>query len=170
MPANFEQLEAEAIRRREAEAGRPWLRVGTALCGQAAGADAVVAALRDALESQGVEARISEVGCIGLCYAEPLLDVQLPGGPRVFYGNFDPGRAGEVVSAHVAGGQPVEELALGYLAPEDAGDDFVPPPGLRGTWACILCALGRTVSRCATRATSTRWTFTSTSRPAVIAP
>ena len=125
------ELEGEALRRRDADAGRPWLRVGTALCGQAAGADAVVAALCDALESQGVDARISEVGCIGLCYAEPMLDVQLPGGPRVFYGNFDPEQAGKVVSAHVAGGQPVEELALGYLAPEDAGDDFVPPQGLR---------------------------------------
>ena len=125
------ELEAEALRRRDADAALPWLRVGTALCGQAAGADAVVAAVRDALESRGVDARVSEVGCIGLCYAEPLLDVQLPGGPRVFYGNFDPERAGEVVSAHVAGEQPVEELALGYLAPEDAGNDFVPPPGLR---------------------------------------
>ena len=131
MPANFEQLEAEAIRRRETEAGRPWLRVGTALCGQAAGADAVVDALREALESQGVDARISEVGCIGLCYAEPLLDVQLPGGPRVFYGNFDPEKAAEVVSTHVAGGKPVDDSALGYLAPEDVGADFVPPPGLR---------------------------------------
>ena len=131
MAANFEQLESEAIRRRDAESARPWLRVGTALCGQAAGADAVVAAVSDALESQGVDARLTEVGCIGLCYAEPLLDVQLPGGPRVFYGNFDPDRAGEVVSTHVAGGQPVEELVLGYLAPEGGGDDFVAPPGLR---------------------------------------
>ena len=125
------ELEAEAARRWDAESMRPWLRVGTALCGQAAGSDAVVAALKDALQSQDVDARISEVGCIGLCYAEPLLDVQLPGGPRVFYGNFDPEQAAKVVSAHVAGGQPVEELALGYLAPENAGDDFVPPPGLR---------------------------------------
>ncbi len=130
------ELEAEAVRRWDAESMRPWLRVGTALCGQAAGSDAVVAALKDALQSQDVDARISEVGCIGLCYAEPLLDVQLPGGPRVFYGNFDPEQAAKVVSAHVAGGQPVEELALGYLAPDPstgsgAGDDFVPPPGLR---------------------------------------
>ena len=130
------ELEAEAARRWDAESMRPWLRVGTALCGQAAGSDAVVAALKDALQSQDVDARISEVGCIGLCYAEPLLDVQLPGGPRVFYGNFDPEQAAKVVSAHVAGGQPVEELALGYLAPNPptgsgAGDDFVPPPGLR---------------------------------------
>jgi NADH:ubiquinone oxidoreductase subunit F (NADH-binding)/(2Fe-2S) ferredoxin len=130
------ELEAEAIRRWDAESKRPWLRVGTALCGQAAGANAVVAALKDALQSQGVDARVSEVGCIGLCYAEPLLDVQLPGGPRVFYGNFDPEQAAEVVSTHVAGGHPVEDLALGYLAPNPltgsgAGDDFAPLPGLR---------------------------------------
>ena len=131
MPANFEQLEAEALRRQDADGVRPWLRIGTALCGQAAGADAVVAAVKEALEKQGVDARVSEVGCIGLCYAEPLLDVQLPGGPRIFYGNFDPERAGDVVESHVAGGVVVEDLALGFLAPEDAGDDFVPPPGLR---------------------------------------
>ncbi len=131
MSPDFEQLETEATRRWDAESRRPWLRVGTALCGQAAGADAVVAALKKALHDQDVDARISEVGCIGLCYAEPLLDVQLPGGPRVFYGNFDPERATEVISAHVAGGQPVEELALGYLVPEGAGDDFAPPQGLR---------------------------------------
>ena len=131
MPANFEQLEAEALRRQDADGVRPWLRIGTALCGQAAGADAVVAAVKEALEKQGVDARVSEVGCIGLCYAEPLLDVQLPGGPRIFYGNFDPERAGEVVESHVAGGAVVEELALGFLAPEDAGDDFVQPSGLR---------------------------------------
>ena len=131
MPADFQQLEAEAVQRRDADSGRPWLRVGTALCGQAAGAERVVAALREALDSQGVDARLSEVGCIGLCYAEPLLDVQLPGGPRIFYGNFDPARASEVVSAHVSGGSVVNELALGYLAPEGAGNDFQPPVGLR---------------------------------------
>ena len=127
----WSELEAEALRRRGAAAVRPWLRVGTALCGEAAGAGAVVDALRSELESQGVDAGVTEVGCLGLCYAEPLLDVQLPGGPRVFYGNLDPERAGDIVSAHVVGGAPVEELALGYLAPEDAGADFAPPPGLR---------------------------------------
>ncbi len=131
MLANYEQLEAEALSRRNADAERPWLRVGTALCGQAAGADAVVASLREALEDQGVDARVSEVGCFGLCYAEPLLDIQMPGGPRIFYGNFDPDNAAEVVRSHLAGGQPVVELALGYLAPDGAGDDFEPPAGLR---------------------------------------
>ena len=131
MATSFQDLEQDALRRWEAESARPWLRVGTALCGQAAGGVGVVAALRQALDSQGVDARLSEVGCIGLCYAEPLLDVQLPGGPRIFYGNFDPEKASEVVASHVKGGQPVLELALGYLGPEDAGDDFDAPSGLR---------------------------------------
>ncbi len=131
MPASFAQLEAEAQQRWDAGAQRPWLRVGAALCGLAAGAGSVAAALRDALQAEGVDACLSEVGCIGLCYAEPLLDVQLPGGPRIFYGNFDPQRAAEVVRTHVVGGQPVEGLALGYLPPDDAGEDFEPPQGLR---------------------------------------
>jgi NADH:ubiquinone oxidoreductase subunit F (NADH-binding)/(2Fe-2S) ferredoxin len=131
MPSNFEELEQQALRRWESEAELPWLRVGTALCGQAAGGTEVVEALRVALETQGVNARLSEVGCIGLCFAEPLLDVQLPGGPRIFYGNFDPGRADDVVASHVAGGQPVLELALGFLTSSGAGDDFVAPAGLR---------------------------------------
>ena len=131
MPASFGEMEQEALRRWETETARPWLRVGTALCGQAAGGIEVVESLRRELDNQGADARLSEVGCLGLCYAEPLLDVQLPGGPRVFYGNFDPINAGQVIAAHVAGGRPVLELALGYLAPPDAGEDFTPPDGLK---------------------------------------
>ena len=131
MLANYQQLEAEALSRWAADSQRPWVRVGTALCGQAAGCSSVVSALREALDRHGVDARLSEVGCIGLCYAEPLVDVQLPGGARIFYGNFDPEQADELVEINVGNGWPVERLALGYLAPDDAGDDFVPPVGLR---------------------------------------
>ena len=131
MPADYEQLEAEALARWSADAHRPWIRVGTALCGEAAGSRAVVSALRDALERHDVDARLSEVGCFGLCYAEPLVDVQLPGGARVFYGDFDPDDADEVVESHVKGGRPVERLALGYLPLDEEDSGFEPPNGLR---------------------------------------
>ena len=38
----------------------------------------------------GIDATVSEVGCQGLCYAEPLVDVQFPGDPRVFYQQVSP--------------------------------------------------------------------------------
>jgi len=122
MTPSFLEVGMEAGRRwHELTAGeRPWIRIGTALCGEAAGADAVVAAVESALESQGVSAQVSRVGCLGLCFAEPLLDVLLPGGHRVFYGNVDPENVPEIVSSHVSRGTPVISLALGYLAQEDS--------------------------------------------------
>ena len=116
--ASFEEIAAESQQRWEelTAGGQPWIRVGTALCGKAAGCDAVIASIEAALEQNGVTAQLSQVGCLGLCFAEPLVDVQLPGGPRVFYGNVTPDMAAEIVSNHVAGGSPLAHLALGYLA------------------------------------------------------
>ena len=125
MPASFEettQLAAERWRELTA-GGQPWIRVGTALCGQAAGSSQVIAALQKSLSKHGVAARISEVGCLGLCFAEPLLDVQLPGQSRVFYGNVTPELADEIVTTHLAGGQPLAARALGYVGE-------TPVPGL----------------------------------------
>ncbi len=127
MAPSFLEIGLEAERRwQELTAGeRPWIRIGTALCGEAAGAFEVATTVESALESQGVSAEVSRVGCLGLCFAEPLLDVQLPGGHRVFYGNVTPENVAEIVSAHVSGGAPVKSLALGYLAQEQSSD---PPP------------------------------------------
>ena len=96
-------------------ANRAWIRVGTALCGQAAGAEQVADALEAELEKQGLSAQVSRVGCLGLCFAEPLVDVLIPGQGRVVYGNVVPERAAEIVAAHVGRGEPVRDAALGYL-------------------------------------------------------
>ena len=67
-------------------------------------------------QKHGLSAQVSQVGCLGLCFAEPLVDVQFPGGPRVFYGNVTPGVAEQIVASHVAKGTPEDDLALGYLS------------------------------------------------------
>ena len=67
----------------------PWIRIGSSLCGKAAGCDQILEAVHAELNTHGLQANVSEVGCIGLCYAEPLMDIMLPGGPRVFYGKMD---------------------------------------------------------------------------------
>jgi len=125
--ASYPEIFAEARRRwQDLTAGdRPWLRIGTGLAGEAAGGFEVVAAVKDALRRQNVAASVSEVGTLGLCFAEPLLDVQTPGGPRVFYRNVTPEVAERVVARHIAGGVPLPEHAIGYL-----GDRAAPPEGI----------------------------------------
>ena len=126
MAPSFQEIQTEAQRRwQELIYGdRPWIRVGSAMCGKAAGCDSVVAALESALQKHGLSAHLSQVGCLGLCFAEPLVDVQFPGGPRVFYGNVTPESAARIVSSHLATGKPEEDLALGYLrnGSEESGD------------------------------------------------
>ncbi len=89
MASSFQEIVGEAQSRWQelAVGGLPWIRIGSAMCGKAAGCDPVSAAIESALAKHGLAANVSQVGCLGLCFAEPLVDVQIPGGPRVFYGN-----------------------------------------------------------------------------------
>ena len=126
--APFAAILAEAQRRwTSLTAGdRPWIRVGTGLAGEAAGGFEVVSAVNAALAEQQVAANVSEVGTLGLCFAEPLLDVQAPNGPRIFYQCVTTDTARRIVSQHVAGGEPIAEHAIGYLGSRDAAPDGIP--------------------------------------------
>ena len=53
----------------------PWIRIGTAMCGLASGAREVVDAFRSEISSRGIDAIVDEVGCLGICSAEPLVDI-----------------------------------------------------------------------------------------------
>lgn len=59
--------------------------VGSGTCGIAAGAGKTLLAVRDYIEANNFDADIVEVGCIGLCSAEPLMDFQVPGKSRVSF-------------------------------------------------------------------------------------
>ena len=121
MTEAYEALARRAAERWEALHSRPWIRVGTGLMGEAAGAPEVLSALREAVARSGADATISEVGTRGLCYAEPLVDVFVPGGPRALYGNAAPEHAAAIVERHVIGGEPVAELALASVDCDVAG-------------------------------------------------
>ena len=114
---NFSEIHKDAAEHWEnITAGtRAWIRIGTALCGKAAGGDAVLASVQESLENRGIDALVSEVGCLGLCFAEPLLDIQMPGGSRVFYSNVRSEDVDPILNSHLVSGAPVIEKALGYL-------------------------------------------------------
>ena len=113
----------------------PWIRVGTAMCGHSAGAHGVIEALRTELDRRGVTAHIDEVGCLGICYAEPLVDVRRPGTrSRLFFGNVTPEDVTAIVDSYVVQGTVPQDKALGYLGDEsiDGAPDLSEVRGLSG--------------------------------------
>ena len=112
---------------------RPWIRVGTAMCGHAAGAAEVLDAIRNELEARGVEANVDEVGCLGLCFAEPLVDILKPGGSRLFFGNVTPGDVPALIDGYLLSGGVRGPEPLGYLGdtPMDGVPDLNELPGMR---------------------------------------
>jgi NADH:ubiquinone oxidoreductase subunit F (NADH-binding)/ferredoxin len=69
---------------------QPVIYIGTSSCGVVAGALKTLDAIKKYLEKHKIETRIVEVGCIGLCSAEPIVDIQLPGKPRLSFSNVMP--------------------------------------------------------------------------------
>ncbi|MFH0982531.1 MAG: NADH-quinone oxidoreductase subunit NuoF [Planctomycetota bacterium] len=103
---------------------RPVIYVGAGSCGRAAGATEVVEAVRDHIRQREVDARIIEVGCIGPCYLEPLLDVQMPGKPRISYSNVTSKQAVRILDGFFDGDAVPELHLLGHFG--DGGFDGVP--------------------------------------------
>lgn len=66
---------------------RPCIYIGMGTCGIIAGAEKTHASVEKYLKENGLEADIIKVGCTGLCSAEPMLDIQLPGKARISFCN-----------------------------------------------------------------------------------
>ena len=61
------------------------IKIGAGSCGLAAGADEII----EIFKSIAPDQKLVEVGCIGHCYAEPLVEVETDNG-SIFYGNIEP--------------------------------------------------------------------------------
>ncbi len=96
---------------------RPMVFVGCGTCGLGAGAGRVAATARRFLKEKGVQADIVEVGCIGLCAAEPILDIQLPGRLRLSFANVQESDVAGLLESVLDGTVPHEHL-LGQLRNE----------------------------------------------------
>ncbi|MGD2109753.1 MAG: NADH-quinone oxidoreductase subunit NuoF [Phycisphaerae bacterium] len=98
---------------------RPLIYVGAGSCGRAAGATEVVRRLKDHIKQRKLGAKIVEVGCIGPCFMEPLVDIQMPKQPRISYSNVTPDFAVELLDAfHKNGKVPTRNL-IGHFGEED---------------------------------------------------
>jgi NADH-quinone oxidoreductase subunit F len=113
----FEKLKARAQSQWGGLSQRPLILVGTATCGRAAGALEVLKTIRAELGKAGQHIPVIEVGCMGHCYAEPLVIIDKPGSkyPPIVYGYVNPEIAQRLVKDWVLGDDPSPEFMLGAL-------------------------------------------------------
>jgi len=107
-----------------AEPRRTLIRVQDATCSRAAGASATLAAIRAGVNSQGIQADVMVTGCMGLCYAEPMVEVVTPGRTTVYYQRVTADRVPALLQA-ITEGTVAAHLALAVADPEGFGD--IPP-------------------------------------------
>lgn len=84
------------------------LKVAMATCGIASGARETMEFLSEALEKRGINAIVTQVGCMGYCYAEPTIEVSLPGGEPVVFGDVNREKADLIIESYIKGGELVD--------------------------------------------------------------
>jgi NADH-quinone oxidoreductase subunit F len=116
MPS-YQELKSQANERWQelTNSEKPWIRIGTAMCGHAAGAYQVIDAIKAELDKRGIAANTDEVGCLGICYAEPLVDIQKPGRSRLFFGNVSPEDVPAIIEAYLVNDKLPDTNTLGYI-------------------------------------------------------
>ncbi len=104
----------------------PLIIVGMGTCGIAAGAGKVWDAIAEELAKRDLDVGMQGVGCIGICVKEPLVDIRLPGKPRMTYANVQPEMAPRLIAEHLIGGRPIAEWLLGELQSNELDDSAKP--------------------------------------------
>jgi NADH:ubiquinone oxidoreductase subunit F (NADH-binding)/(2Fe-2S) ferredoxin len=94
------------------EMEEPLIYIGMGTCGMAAGAEEVTASAKRTLKEMNLQGHILHVGCIGMCYIEPLMAVRKPSKPFVYYGNLNAERTEKILSDYLVNGDGNSKWAV----------------------------------------------------------
>lgn len=97
---------------------RPAIYVGAGTCGLGAGAGQTVDAVCKYLEDRNIDAEVVKVGCIGMCSAEPLLDIQLPGRTRISFTRVTSDKVARILDAVFSGKISDADILGQFRTPE----------------------------------------------------
>jgi len=107
-----EQLQSEISLREKSEhpEGMVQVKVAMATCGIASGAKDVMEFFTGNLQKRNVDAIVTQTGCMGYCYAEPTVEVKLPGQDPVVYGFVDVKKADDIIEKYIKQGELVDGI------------------------------------------------------------
>ncbi|HSV77224.1 MAG TPA: (2Fe-2S) ferredoxin domain-containing protein [Bacteroidales bacterium] len=86
------------------------VKVAMATCGIAAGAKNIMEFLIEELDKRSIEAIVSQTGCLGYCFAEPTVEVTLPGKEPVVFGYVDSKKANDIIEKYIKNGELLDGI------------------------------------------------------------
>ena len=127
------------------ESPLPKVHIGMATCGIAAGALDTREAFLDAVAKEGVAAHIHSVGCMGHCYAEPVVIIDHPGSgfPPLLYPEVTANKAKMLATHFLAGGDPRFEHIMGATVQNDMVPSVMEFPRFNRETRVIMDRCGR---------------------------
>jgi NADP-reducing hydrogenase subunit HndB len=96
------------------------IKVGMATCGIASGAKEIMKYLIEECDQLAVDANIKQTGCLGYCYAEPMVEVAIPGAEPKVFGYVDNKKVREIIEKYIIQGEKVEgEIPISFKTIND---------------------------------------------------
>jgi len=119
---SFEEIQNKAQTEWEDFSAKTRILVGAATCGRSAGALNVLNTINEELTKHTIDAVVTQVGCIGLCYIEPIISIAKPNEPYIFYASLTPELAQQIIEDYLLKGNPRPDLALGTVGNKGVKD------------------------------------------------
>jgi NADP-reducing hydrogenase subunit HndB len=86
------------------------VKVSMATCGIASGAKTIMDFFLEQLDRRNISGIVTQTGCMGYCYAEPTIEVKLPGQEPVVFGYVDLKRADQIIEKYIKTGELVDGI------------------------------------------------------------
>ena len=111
---------------KEKQAGKIYIYVGTGTCGLGAGAGKTVTAINGYIRDKGLNAEVVDVGCIGMCMAEPIMEIKANGKNRLSFAKVTEDKVAGILDDVLAGKIGNEKPIYQYGEAGQAKWDSVP--------------------------------------------
>jgi NADP-reducing hydrogenase subunit HndB len=96
------------------------VKVAMATCCIASGSRETMNYMADELVKRNIEAVVTQTGCMGYCYAEPTVEIKMPGKEAIVFGYVDEKKADEIIEKYIKGGELVEGIIpMNYQSIDD---------------------------------------------------
>ena len=86
------------------------VKVAMATCGIASGAKNVMEFFVRELPKRGIGSVVTQTGCMGYCFAEPTVEITMPGKEPIVFGYVDTVKADEIIEHYIKQGELVDGI------------------------------------------------------------